>query len=87
MGLRASPRVPKKVSQSRNFGKIKKNQSPTTPNPLLNLLALGKNHPHARKVMRAYRRPNLEVEGRGKKKSRTEFLMQMYKREIKYKSD
>jgi hypothetical protein len=46
-----------------------------------NLLALEKNHPHARKVRRAYHHANLEVEGRGEEeKSMTGFLMQMYKR-------
>jgi len=51
-------------------------------NPPSSLLAFGKNHPHTRK----YRHANLEVEGCGKEKNRLEFLMQMYKREIKYKS-
>jgi hypothetical protein len=43
-------------------------------------LALGKKPRHAH-------RTNLEAEGHGEEKSKTEFLMQMYKREIKYKSD
>jgi hypothetical protein len=85
--LRASLRVPKTVSQSRNFGKTKKTHLQQHLNPRPNLLALGKNHPRAHKVTWAYRHANLEVEGRGQEKSRIGFLMQIYKREIKYKSN
>jgi len=68
MVLRASPRVPKRVSKSRNFEKIGKktisNNSQTGLPP--NLLALGKkNYPHTRKVTCSLLS---KVEGRGKKK-------------------
>jgi len=84
--IRAHPRVHKTVSQSNNFGKVEKTHLQLLSNPPPNLLALGKKHPHTRKVTRAYRHANLEVEGRGEEKNRIWFLMQMYKREIKYKS-
>ena len=66
--LRTSPRVPKTVSQSRNFSKIKITHLKLLSNPSLNLLALEKKPPHTRKVARVYRCPNLEVEGHGEDK-------------------
>lgn len=54
--FRASPRVSRIHSQSRFFGKIEINSSPTTPN----LPALGKIDLNAR-----IHRANLKVEGRG----------------------
>jgi len=56
---------PKQFSNPGILVRLKKTHLQLLPNPHPNLLALGKTHPHTRKVMRAYRHANLEVEGRG----------------------
>ena len=43
--VRASPRIPKIVSQSKNFGKIEKNSSPTTPKPTFQSFGTWKKPP------------------------------------------
>jgi hypothetical protein len=47
-GIRASPRVPKTVSQSRIFGKIEKTPSPTTTNPTSQSFGTWKKYAHLR---------------------------------------
>ena len=73
-------------SKARAYASIKKNSSQTTPKPTIQSFGTWKKPPHARKVTCAYSRPNLRWEDVEKKKKWTGFLMQMYKREIKYKS-
>lgn len=74
IGSRACPIVPKRRSQCRGFGKIKKSTFQTTSN----LSALEKNKSIAQKNMRVYRPPNLDVEGRSERRG--------IRRDRKYKS-
>jgi hypothetical protein len=71
---------PKRVSQFRNFGKTEKKL--ISNNSQTHLLIFW--HLEKTTSMRISS-PQSEVEGRGEKKS-NRFLIQMYKREIKYKS-
>ena len=52
--LRASPRVPKTVSQSKNFGKIEKNSSLPTPKPTSQSFGTWKKPSYARISSREY---------------------------------